>query len=79
MYRIRKKKAKIFFSIFWAHKFVWAGWSTMGPIGPERCPIWVKIAKIAFFGLLIEFESFDLTANDLKQFLLWSNTIPIMM
>ena len=47
----------------------------LGPRGPERCPRWLKIAKIIFSWLLIEFESFDLAGNGLKRFLLWLSTI----
>ena len=41
----------------------------------RRCPIWPKMSQKWLIGLLIEFGSFDLTANDLKGFLLWSSTI----
>ena len=36
---------------------------------------WSSDLEPCLIGLLIEFGSFDLTANDLKGLLLWSSTI----
>ena len=42
--------------------------------GLWECPIWPKMSQ-KWLGLLIKFESFDLTVNGLKRLLLWSSTI----